>query len=86
MANIKRGYASNDLANMMIRDIYEQQIVYSFALRVEYVASLDNKLADMLSRGQHRQFIKQYPNSVYLTPIIPSYLSQFIKVIPSLLQ
>ncbi len=86
MANIKRGYASNDLSNMMIRDIYEQQIIFSFALRVEYITSFDNKLADMLSRGQHRQFIKQNPNSIYLTPIIPPYLSQFIRFVPSLLQ
>ena len=86
MANLKRGYASNDLANKIIRDIYELQIVFSFALRVEYIASLDNSLADMLSRGQHRQFISLYPNSLYMTPIIPTYLSQYIKLIPSLKQ
>ena len=86
VANIKRGYASNDLSNLIIKDIYEYQIIFSFALKVDYITSLDNKLADMLSRGQHRQFIKQFPDSLYLSPVIPSYLSQYIKIVLSLLQ
>ena len=62
------------------------KLFFSFALRVNYIASLDNTLADMLSRGQHRQFINLYPDSVYITPIIPTYLSQYIRLIPSLIQ
>jgi hypothetical protein len=84
--NIKRGYASNDLANTIIRDLFIQQIVFSFAIRVNYIPTHDNQLADMLSRGQHRKFIKQNPDSIYITPVIPSYLSHLINTVPSLSQ
>jgi len=39
VANIKCEYASDPLANEIIRDIYEQQIVFSFAIRVEHIPS-----------------------------------------------
>ena len=84
--NIKRGYASNDLANTIIRDLFIQQIVFSFAIRVNYIPTHDNQLADMLSRGQHRKFIKQNSDSIYITPVIPSYLSHLINTVPSLSQ
>jgi hypothetical protein len=86
VANIKKGYASNELANIIIRDLYEQQAVFSFSIKVDYIATFENRLADMLSREQHRQFIRLYPNSIYLTPNIPLYLSHLIKLVPSLKQ
>ena len=49
IANIKRGYASNSLVNLIIRDIYKQQIVFSFAIKVEHIPSAQNIQADMLS-------------------------------------
>jgi hypothetical protein len=81
---MKRGYASNPLANEIIRDIYEQQIVFSFAIKVEYIPSLQNTQADMLSRGQFTQFRSRNPQIIYLNPIIPDYLSDLIDPPPSL--
>jgi hypothetical protein len=43
VANIKRGYASSPLANKIIRDLYQQQIVFSFAIRVEHIPSAKKK-------------------------------------------
>ena len=78
VANMKRGYASNPLANEIIRDIYEQQIVFSFAIKVEYIPSLQNTQADMLSRGQFTQFRSRNPQMIYLNPIVPNYLFDLI--------
>lgn len=85
VANIKRGYASNPLANEIIRDIYEQQVVFSFAIKVEHIPSAQNVNADMLSRGQYSQFRTRNPQMTFLHPIIPNYLSSLIDV-PSTLQ
>ena len=78
VANIKRGYASDPLANEIIRDLYEQQIVFSFAIRVEHISSVRNVQADMLSRSQYTQFINLNPQMIYLTPAVPNYLSHLI--------
>jgi len=78
VANIKRGYASNPLANEIIRDLYQQQIVFSFAIRVEHIPSAKNIQADMLSRGQYTRFRDLNPHMTPLNPIVPSYLSHLI--------
>jgi len=83
VANIKRGYSSDPLANEIIRDLYEQQIVYSFAIKVEHISSVQNLHADMLSRGQYKQFRNLNPQMTYLNPIVPSYLSHLIDLPPA---
>lgn len=82
VANIKRGYASHPLANEIIRDLYEQQIVFSFAIRVEHIPSAQNVQADMLSRGQFTRFLDLNPQMTALTPVVPGYLSHLIDLPP----
>ena len=84
VANMKRGYASDPLANEIIRDLYEQQIVFSFGIRVEHISSIQNVQADMLSRGQYTLFRSLNPGMTYLNPIVPSYLSHLIDMPSSL--
>ena len=84
IANIKREYASDPLANEIIRDLYEQQIVFSFAIRVEHISSAKNAKADMLSRAQYRQFLNLNPQMTYLTPVVPNYLFHLVDLPPTL--
>ena len=83
VANIKRGYASDPLANEIIRNLYKQQIVFSFAIRVEHITSAQNINADMLSRAQYVQFRNLNPQMIYLTPVVPSYLSHLVDLPPT---
>ena len=84
VANIKKGYASNNLANKIIRELYQQQIYFSFSLRVDYISSLNNKLAGMLSRDQFKSFTKINPNMNFISSQIPLFLTHLISSIPSI--
>jgi hypothetical protein len=74
IAAMAKGACNNNLVHRMIKWLFRQQAIHSFNLRLHYINTKENTIADLLSRGYVARVTQTNPYLKYLDPSFPEEL------------
>jgi hypothetical protein len=75
IAAMAKGACKNVLVHKMVQWLYTQQAIHSFMIRLNYINTKENTIADLLSRGQVTNVIQQNSNLSFVAPSFPKELN-----------
>ena len=61
--SVNKGYSKNKNIMKLIRALYTTAVLFNFDCRLYYISSIDNELADALSRLDFNRFFKKCPSA-----------------------